>query len=509
MATACLYKEIGRNTGSPSGGRRDSQLEAREGQAGPSGVSERPIVPTKPGNAGGGKGPQFKDNVRSGESQEIGVSLPPPEKVQKLQETLHAKAKSAPSYRFYALYDKVYRLDVLDQAYLCCAVNGGAAGVDGQTFDDIAAYGVYRWLGELTEELRKKTYRPQAVRRVYIPKPDGKQRPLGIPTVKDRVVQMAVLLVLEPIFEADLQPEQFAYRHGRSALEAVQRVQTLLNTGHTEVVDADLSGYFDSIPHAELMKAVARRVSDRHLLALIRRWLEAPVEETDERGRKRRTTRNKDEGRGTPQGAPLSPLLANLYMRRFVLGWKQLGHEQRLDAHIVNYADDFVICCRGTADKAMTVMRSMMQKLKLTVNETKTQLCRVPDETFDFLGYTIGRCYSPRTGRAYIGTRPSGQKIQRFCLAIREETSRRWTFLDPAVLIARLNRMLVGWANYFCLGPVDAAYRIVDTHVCHRLRQWLGRKHHVQGTSRSRFSDPYLNDQLGLVKLQRRIPRFS
>src|SRR5262249_36552822 len=189
-----------------------------------------------------------------------------------------------------------------------------------------------------------------------IPKPDGKQRPLGIPTVKDRVVQMAVLLVLEPIFEADLQPEQYAYRQGRSALDAVRRVHALLNTGHTQVVDADLSGYFDSIPHSELMKAVARRVSDRHLLALIKRWLQAPVEERDERGRKQRTTRAKDEGRGIPQGAPLSPLLANLYMRRFVLGWKQLGHEQRLDAHIVNYADDFVLCCRGSAAQALTVV---------------------------------------------------------------------------------------------------------------------------------------------------------
>jgi group II intron reverse transcriptase/maturase len=436
------------------------------------------------------------------------VSLSPPDKVRKLQEALHAKAKRAPNYRFYALYDKLYRFDVLNFAYICCQANGGAAGVDGQTFDDIAAYGLVRWLDELAEELKKKTYRPQAVRRVYIPKPDGKQRPLGIPTVKDRVVQMAALLVLEPIFEADLPPEQYAYRHGRSALDAVQRVQALLNTGHTQVVDADLSGYFDSIPHAELMKSVARRLSDRHLLALIKSWLEAPVEECDEQGRKVRTTRNKDQGRGTPQGAPLSPLLANLYMRRFVLGWKRLGHEQRLDAHIVNYADDFVICCRGSAAEAMTAMRDMMRRLKLTVNETKTRLCRVPDESFDFLGYTLGRCYAPTTGRAYIGTQPSAKKITALCRTIRAETSRSTAFLAPAVMVTRLNRMLVGWANYFCLGRVWAAYRIVDTHVCFRLRQWLGRKFKVQGTGRSRYSEPFLR-RLGLVQLQRRPPCFS
>ena len=197
----------------------------------------------KPANVGGGKGPWFKVNARSGDSREIGVSLLPPTKVGKLQEALHAKAKSAPKYRFYALYDKVYRADVLWHAWQCCRVNGGSAGVDGQTFETIQAYGEGKWLGELAEELRKQTYRPQAVRRVYIPKPDGKQRPLGIPTIKDRVVQTAVLAVLGPIFEADLQPEQYAYRPGRSALEAVQQVQALMNQGHTEVVDADLSGY--------------------------------------------------------------------------------------------------------------------------------------------------------------------------------------------------------------------------------------------------------------------------
>src|SRR5208282_1778019 len=252
------------------------------------------------------------------------MSLTPPQSVQKLQMALHAKAKGSPDYRFYALYDKVYRRDILVFACGCCKSNKGAAGVDGQSFEDIEEYGLDRWLDELTQELKSRTYQPAAVRRVHIPKPDGRTRPLGIPTVKDRVVQMAAVLVLEPIFETDLQPEQYAYRPDRSALEAVRQVHQLLNTGHGQVVDADLSGYFDSIPHAELLKSVARRIVDGAILHLIKMWLEAPVEETDEKGNKRRSTRNRDEGRGTPQGAPLSPLLSNLYMRRFVLGWKQL-----------------------------------------------------------------------------------------------------------------------------------------------------------------------------------------
>jgi group II intron reverse transcriptase/maturase len=429
-------------------------------------------------------------------------------KVQKLQAALHAKAKESPSFRFYALYDKVYRADVLQEAYEHCRDNDGAPGIDGQEFEDIEAHGVEQWLGKLAQQLREKSYRPQPVRRVWIAKPDGKQRPLGIPTVTDRVAQMAAVLVLEPIFEADLQPEQYAYRANRSALEAVGKVHSLLSTGHTEVVDADLSGYFDSIPHAELMKSVARRVSDRHMLHLIKMWLEAPVEEIDKRGKCHRTTRNRDDGRGTPQGAPISPLLSNIYMRRFIVGWKTLGHEHRLRAYIVNYADDFVICCRGTASQAMAVMREMMQRLKLTVNEQKTRQCRVWDVSFDFLGYTIGRCHSPKTGRAYIGTKPSKKRISRVCGEISKLTERRWVLIDTMSQVARINRILQGWSNYFRLGPVSQAYRAVDRHTAKRLRQWLRRKHKVRSRGTACYPDVYLYDQLKLLRLEVRTRNF-
>jgi group II intron reverse transcriptase/maturase len=436
------------------------------------------------------------------------MSLITPEKVWKLQMTLNAKAKESPTYRFYALYDKIYREDVLMFAYRICKANGGAAGVDGVTFAEIETYGRERWLDELAEVLRNKQYRVDAIRRVYIPKPDGKQRPLGIPTIKDRVVQTAAVLVLEPIFEVDLQPEQYAYRPERSAHDAIRAVHSLVNTGHTEVIDADLSSYFDTIPHSELMKTVARRISDKHMLNLIKMWLRAPVEETDKRGRKQRRTPNKDQGRGIPQGAPISPLLANLYMRRFILGWKTLGHEKRLNAHIVNYADDYVICCRGTAREAMSAMRPMMEKLKLTINKTKTGIRVLPEDRLDFLGYTIGRCYSPKTGKAYIGTYPSKKAVQRICRAASEATGRRWLLKDPRERVTYLNRKLVGWANYFCLGPVSKAYRSVDEHARKRLRQWLCNKHKVPGKGISRFPDEVLYETLGLARLSERTHNF-
>ena len=442
------------------------------------------------------------------------MSLLPPETVGKLQTVLREKAKASPSYRFYALYDKVYRKDVLTHAYARCRANKGAAGVDGQTFADIDAYGVDRWLGELAEELRTKAYAPEAVRRVWIPKSDGKQRPLGIPTIRDRVVQMAFVLVVEPIFDEDLLPEQHAYRADHSAHAAVREVQGWLDRGHTDIVDADLSGYFDSIPHHELMKSVARRISDGRMLHLVKMWLEAAVEETDESGKATRTTRAKDEGCGTPQGGVVSPLLANLYMRRFVLGWKSLGYEARLGARIVNYADDFVICCKpGRADEAMRVMRSMMERLKLTVNEKKTRQCSLgevqsTDGQFTFLGFTFGRQVSWRTGRPYLAPTPAEKKVLGICTRISEETSRRMQYRTEAEQVRRLNQILMGWGNYFRLGYVTGAWAVVQQHACRRFRRWLRGKHGQRAGHRGP-PDLRLYEDYGLKQLTVCIRRIS
>jgi group II intron reverse transcriptase/maturase len=308
-----------------------------------------------------------------------------------------------------------------------------------------------------------------------------------------------VLLILEPIFEADLQPEQHAYRAGHSAHHALQEVQQLLNAGHREVVDADLSGYFDSIPHAELMQCLARRISDKALLHLLKQWLVAPVEELDARGHSQRTTVNKDTGRGTPQGAPLSPLLANLYMRRFILGWKQLGHADQFRARIVNYADDFVILCRHSGPRALVMMRNLIERLKLTVNEAKTKVCRLPAGSFDFLGYTFGRQYSPRNGHPYLGLRPATKKLRQLREKISDLTGCRWVGLSEPEMVAKLNRVLRGWANYFSLGTLRSAYQNVDQHVWTRFRQWFRRKH--SGPSPSATDMNQRLHTLGLVRL--------
>ena len=381
------------------------------------------------------------------------MSLATPEKLRKLQRALYVKAKQEPARRFHFLYDKVWREDVLAHAFALSRVNGGAPGVDGETFARIASYGVEHWLGELREEVRTGRYKPQPVRRVMIPKSSGVgQRPLGIPTIRDRVVQTAAKLVIEPIFEVDFDEAAHGYRPRRSALDAVRKVHRAMDEGRTEVVDADLSKYFDTIPHAELMKCLARRISDGKMLRLIKMWLKVPVEEVDERG-KRRMSGGKKATRGTPQGGVASPILANIYMHRYIKAFRKHGLDQRYGAVLVNYADDFVVLCRHGAQEVLETTRRWLTSIGLTLNEEKTKLRNARCEPFDFLGYTFGPMYSPRTGGRYNGARPSKKAVASIKEAIRKRLRNGNQAPWPEV-VSQLNRTLRGWSAYFCYGSV-------------------------------------------------------
>lgn len=431
------------------------------------------------------------------------MSLATPEKLRKLQRALYAKAKREPEYRFYSLYDKVYREDVLSHAYALCEHNGGAPGVDGQTFRDIEAYGVDLWLRELGEEVRTGRYQAQAVRRKMIPKPGGAgERPLGIPTIRDRVVQKAVILVIEPVFEADFDEAAYGYRPGRSAQQAIRKVHETLLEGHIQVVDADLTQYFDSIPHEALMKCLARRIADGKLLHLIKMWLKAPVEEKDGEGRRTRTG-GKGSSKGTPQGGVVSPLLANLYFHRFIKAFRKYGLDRKFEAVLVNYADDFVLLCRCGAKKALESTRKLMRAIGLELNARKTRTLNARRKRFDFLGYTFGPRYWWETGKPYLAAAPSKRAVAR----MREKVRRH---LRPAQLakwpeVAEgLNRMLRGWANYFSFGSAYQARACVDAYVAERVRHFLRRRSgSKKGRQMRKYGPARVFGELGVLSTRR------
>jgi RNA-directed DNA polymerase len=429
------------------------------------------------------------------------MNLTTPEKIETLQRKLYAKAKAEPGFRFYLLYDKVYRADILAHAYALAKANKGAPGVDGVTFETIEAAGVEEWLAALAEELRAKTYRPQPVRRVLIPKPGGGERPLGIPTIRDRVVQTAAKLVLEPVFEADFDPEAYGYRPGRSAIDAVRRVHSHLKAGYTDVVDADLSKYFDTIPHDELLQCVARRISDKHVLALIKMWLKTPVEERTGTGGKR-LTGGKGSKHGTPQGGVISPLLANIYMNRFLKYWRQNGLGQRLKAHVVVYADDLVILSRRHASQAHEVLKDVMTRIGLTVNETKTKLREATTERFDFLGYTFGPYWDRRTGGRYLGVGPSAKSRQRLKAKVHALTG-PGNVLPWPLVCDQLNMLLSGWQAYFGYGTLSRTYSEVNWYVANRVRHFLRRRHKVRSRGSRQFSTERVFGDRKVLKLGR------
>ena len=432
------------------------------------------------------------------------MSLTTPEKIRTLQKKLYVKAKREPRFRFYLLYDKVYRADILEHAYRLCRANGGVAGVDGVRFEDIEAAGLESWLRELATELKEERYRPQAVRRVMIPKPGGGERPLGIPTIRDRVVQTAAKLVVEPIFEADLQPNAYGYRPQRGALDAVKEVRAALQRGETQVVDADVSKYFDTIPHAELMKSVMRRISDTKMLRLIKMWLKVPVEETDDRGRRTHSGGKRSKA-GIPQGGVISPLLANIYIHRLLGVWDELGLELRLQARIVNYADDLVILCRGSAEPALDWLETIIERMGLRLNDAKTSIRDANRESFEFLGYTFSPMVYRKTGERYLGVAPSRRQVRRLKASLRA-TLRPGNQAPIDKVVREVNRKLDGWANYFSVGTLHFAYRGIDHYSCHLLRGFLARRHKVPGRGTRRYSNEELYERFGLVRLLERRP---
>lgn len=425
--------------------------------------------------------------------------LETPEKIRDLQRKLYQKAKQEKEYRFYLLYDKVYRLDILTHAYNLVRANKGAPGVDGETFESIEERegGVEEYLEAIAGELKRKEYKPQPVRRVYIPKADGSKRPLGIPTIKDRVVQISVKIVIEPIFEADFHNNSYGFRPKRNAHQAVDDVKANLLQGKLHVIDADISKYFDTIPHDKLMQLVVKRIVDRHILSLIRMWLKAPIVEEHEDG----TKEYRGNDKGTPQGGVISPLLANIYLNVLDTLWNAKKVQERLGARLVRYADDVVVLCKGNTEGILAGMKTVLNDLGLTLNEAKTKVVDTRQESFTFLGFSIGMRKGRKTGTLFPFTEPSKKAMKHIRSEIKQLTTERYSATPTEVVIRRVNEVVRGWVGYFYYGNCTNAMSALRYYLTYRMRVYMRRKHHFRGYGYVAFPDSYYYESLGLYKV--------
>lgn len=430
--------------------------------------------------------------------------LKTPDNIRELQRKLYRKAKQEKEYRFYLLYDKIYRLDILNHAYRLVKANKGAPGIDGETFGSIEERegGAEKYLEEIAGALKRKDYKPQAVRRVNIPKPAGGKRPLGIPIIKDRVVQMAVKIVIEPIFEADFQENSYGFRPKRSAHQAVEDVRNHLLKGKTDVIDADISKYFDTIPHDRLMQLVAKRIVDKQILKLIKMWLKAPIVEEREDGKKE----YKGNDKGTPQGGVISPLLANIYLNVLDTLWAVKKVQERLGARLVRYADDSVVLCRGNTDRILTGIKRVLEDLGLTLNEEKTRIVDARQESFDFLGFSIGMKRGLRTGKIYPHTEPSKKALKHIRSEIKKLTTERYSATPTEVVIRRVNEVARGWVGYFRFGNCTKTMSALKGYLVYRMRIYLRRKHHYRSFGCKRYPYRYYFDSLGLYEVPTKAP---